>query len=381
MSQPKVDDSLTEMTLDRNRIIIHTSVIGIVVNVLLAAFKAAVGLLSHSISVTLDAVNNLSDALSSTITILGAKLAGKLPDKKHPFGHGRIEYLSAMLVSAIVLYAGLTAGVESVKKIFHPSVPEYSFVSLLIIGVAIIVKLLLGRYVSAQGKKAHSGSLEASGADALSDAALSLSVLVCAIIFMVTDLSLEPYVGVVIACFIVRAGFDMMKDTLDDILGRRPDPEVTSKIKQIVTQQEPVRGAYDLVLNNYGPDKNYASVHVELPDTMTVEEVDRLTRRIQAEVYAQTGVVIVGVGVYSYNTKNDEAGRIRNDILKIVLSHDWALQLHGFYADLEEKTIRFDVVMSFDIDPKEGLFTLRKEIEAKYPEYSIHIAPDVDISD
>ena len=381
MSQPKVDDSLTEMTLDRNRIIIHTSVIGIVVNVLLAAFKAAVGLLSHSISVTLDAVNNLSDALSSTITILGAKLAGKLPDKKHPFGHGRIEYLSAMLVSAIVLYAGLTAGVESVKKIFHPSVPEYSFVSLLIIGVAIIVKLLLGRYVSAQGKKAHSGSLEASGADALSDAALSLSVLVCAIIYMVTDLSLEPYVGVVIACFIVRAGFDMMKDTLDDILGRRPDPEVTSKIKQIVTQQEPVRGAYDLVLNNYGPDKNYASVHVELPDTMTVEEVDRLTRRIQAEVYAQTGVVIVGVGVYSYNTKNDEAGRIRNDILKIVLSHDWALQLHGFYADLEEKTIRFDVVMSFDIDPKEGLFTLRKEIEAKYPEYSIHIAPDVDISD
>lgn len=137
----------------RDAVIIRTSIIGIAANVLLAAFKAAVGLLSNSIAVILDAVNNLSDALSSIITIVGTKLAGKLPDKKHPLGYGRIEYLSAMVVSGIVLYAGITSAVESVKKVFHPEKPEYTAVSLVIIGVAVLVKIVLGRHVKAQGEK------------------------------------------------------------------------------------------------------------------------------------------------------------------------------------------------------------------------------------
>lgn len=368
-------------TLNRDRIIVRTSIIGILTNVLLAGFKAAVGLLSNSIAVILDAVNNLSDALSSVITIVGTKLAGRLPDKKHPLGYGRIEYLSALIVSAIVLYAGITSFIESVKKIIHPEKAEYTVVSLVIIAVAVVVKLILGSYVKAQGKAANSGALVASGSDAMFDAILSASVLASAVIFMLTGISLEAYVGVAISVVIIKAGIEMMAETLDDILGQRADAETTIAIKRILNEEPEVRGAYDLVLNNYGPDKNIGSVHLELPDTMTVEQVDELTRRVQAKVLNETGVILTGVGVYSYNTKNDEAAKIRNTIQKLVLSHDWALQFHGFYVDVKKKSLRFDVVMSFEIDPKDGLDTLYKEVREAYPDYDIYIAPDVDVSD
>ena len=370
-----------EVVADRDKVIIRTSITGIIANVFLAAFKAAIGIISNSIAVTLDAVNNLSDALSSVITIIGAKYAGKRPDKKHPLGHGRAEYLSALIVAAIVLYAGITSAVESVKKIIHPEAADYSVISLVIIAVAVVVKIILGQYVKSQGKKVNSGALEASGADAMFDAVLSFSVLVSAVIFMVLHISLEAYVGVVIAIFIIKSGIEMMSETLDDILGRRPDAELTKAIKHVLNEEPEVRGAFDLFLNDYGPDRYYASVHLELPDTMTVEEVDVLTRRVQAKVYKETGVILTGVGVYSYNTKNDEAAEIRNNVMKAVLSHDWALQVHGFFVDTQKREMRFDVVMSFDIDPKEGIETICKEVKALYPDYSVVAAPDVDLAD
>ena len=200
------EQTMEQSVVSRDQVIIRTSIIGIMTNVFLAAFKAFVGIVSHSIAVTLDAVNNLSDALSSIITIVGTKLAGKRPDKKHPLGHGRVEYLSAMIVSGIVLYAGITSAVESVKKIIHPEKAEYSTVSLIIIAVAIAVKLILGKYVKTQGEKVNSGSLVASGSDATFDAILSASVLASAIIFLATGISLEAWVGVVIAVFIIRSG-------------------------------------------------------------------------------------------------------------------------------------------------------------------------------
>ena len=367
--------------ISRDRIIIRTSIIGIITNVFLASFKAAVGLISNSIAVTLDAVNNLSDALSSIITIVGTKLAGKLPDRKHPLGYGRIEYLSAMIVSGIVLYAGITSGVESVKKIIEPELPDYSIISLVIIAVAVAVKILLGTFVKAQGKKVNSGSLTASGSDALFDAVLSASVLLSAVIFMLSGISLEAYVGIIISVFIIRSGIEMMRETLDEILGKRADKDVTTRIKAILCEEPAVRGAYDLILYNYGPDKDYASVHLELPDNMNVNEVDRLTRKAEAKVFKETGIILVAVGVYSYNTSDSEAARIQNDVTEKVIAHDFALQLHGFYLDPETKDMRFDVVFSFDIAPSEGLKIIYEEIKQAYPEYNINITPDVDISD
>ena len=369
------------LAADREKTIVRTSVIGIIANVLLAAFKAAVGIISNSIAVTLDAVNNLSDALSSVITIIGAKLGAKKPDKKHPLGYGRIEYLSSMIVAAIVLYAGITSLVESVKKIIHPEAADYGMVSLIIIAVAIIVKLLLGRYVKKQGENVNSGALVASGKDASFDAILSASVLASAIVFLVWGISLEAYVGVIISIVIIKAGIEMMIETLNDIIGQRGDAEMSKQIKRLVNEEPEVRGAYDLNLFNYGPDKYYGSVHMELPDTMTVDEVDVLTRKIQLKVYQETGVILTGIGVYSYNTSNDEAAEIRNTVQHTILSHDWALQMHGFYVDTINKTMRFDVVVSFDIDHKEALDIMTGEVKELYPDYDVQIIPDVDVTD
>ncbi|MBQ6585381.1 MAG: cation transporter [Coriobacteriales bacterium] len=366
---------------DRGALIVKTSIVGIVTNVLLAAFKAAVGLISNSIAVVLDAVNNLSDALSSIITIIGTKLAAKLPDKKHPLGYARVEYLTAMIVAAIVLYAGITSLVESIKKIIHPQEPSYSIVALVIIAVAVVVKLLLGAYVKRKGREANSAALVASGSDASFDAILSTGVLACAILFMLTGISLEAYVGVLISAVIIKAGIEMMMETVDDILGRRADAETSSRIKAILNEEPQVRGAYDLIINNYGPNRDYASVHLELPDTMDVREVDELTRRVEARVYQETGVILTGVGVYSYNTANDEAAQLRNAVQELVMSHDWVLQMHGFYADVAAKTMRLDAVMSFDIDSREGLAILCKELQEAFPDYAIQVVPDVDVSD
>ena len=379
MSNQKTD--LTTLAVNREKTIVRTSVIGIVTNVFLAAFKAAIGLISNSIAVTLDAVNNLSDAMSSVITIIGAKLGAKKPDKKHPLGYGRIEYLSSMIVAAIVLYAGITSLVESAKKIIHPEAADYSTVSLIIIAVAIIVKLVLGAYVKKQGEKVNSGALIASGKDASFDAILSASVLASAIVFLVWGISLEAYVGVIISIVIIKAGIEMMIETLNDIIGQRGEAEMSRQIKKLVIEEPEVRGAYDLTLFNYGPDKYYGSVHMELPDTMTVDKVDVLTRKIQIKVDQETGVILTGIGVYSYNTTDEEAAQIRNQVQKTVLSHEWALQMHGFYVDTEEKTLRFDAVISFDIDHKEAIEILHKELQELYPDYTLQIVADIDAAD
>ena len=312
------------------------------------------------------------------MTIIGAKLGSKQPNKKHPLGYGRIEYLSSMIVAAIVLYAGITSAVESVKKIISPETADYSTVSLVIISVAIVAKLILGQYVKRQGKKYNSGALVASGSDALFDAILSASVLASAIVYLVWNVSLEAYVGVVISVFIIKAGIEMMIETVNDILGKRNDKEEADRIRALLCEEPEVRGAYDLILFNYGPNKNYGSVHLELSDTMTVDDVDRLTRRVQAKVYLETGVILTGIGVYSYNTSDEEAAKIRNTVQETVLAHDWALQLHGFYADTENKTMRFDAVLSFDIERAEALEILTKEVQALYPDYVLQIVPDFD---
>ena len=189
---------------------------------------------------------------------------------------------------------------------------------------------------------------------------------------------MEAYIGVLIALIIIKAGIEMMVETLNDILGKHSNREEAEEVKRIICEEEEVRAAYDLIMYNYGPNKNYASVHVELPDTMTVDEVDRLTRRIQTNVYLKSGVILTGIGVYSYNTSNEEVSLIRNDVQRVVMTHDWALQMHGFYADTKRKTIQFDVVLSFDVDPSEAVNILTREVQAIYPDYALQIVPDID---
>ena len=367
---------------NRSRVIIRTSVIGILANVFLAAFKAVVGLTATSIAIVMDAVNNVSDAASSVITIIGTKLAGKEPDRKHPFGYGRIEYLSAMIISLLVLYAGVTAFVESVKKIIHPDTPDYSTVSLIIVGAAVLVKIVLGRYVKGVGEKVNSDSLINSGADATMDAVISASTLVAAAIYLLFGVSLEAWLGALIAAVIIKSGIEMLRDTLSKILGERADAELARDIKETVTGYPEISGAYDLVLHNYGPDAYNGSVHIEVPDTLSADDLDKLIRKVTLEVHRKHNVILTAIGVYSINTKDPEAAAAREKVLRIVTEDPHVLQMHGFYLDREEKTLRFDIVVSFDAKDRRLVHReICEKVQKEFPDYTLQVAMDTDFSE
>ncbi|MBQ6674572.1 MAG: cation transporter [Ruminococcus sp.] len=370
-----------ELMQSRGKTIVRTSMIGIGANILLAAFKAFVGLAASSVAIVSDAVNNLTDALSSIITIVGTKLAAKAPDKKHPMGHGRAEYMTALVVSAIVFYAGITIFIDSVKKIVHPSSPSYTAASIIILAAAVVVKIILGSYTKAVGKRVNSGSLEASGADALNDAILSSSVLASAVIFMIWGLDIEAYIGILIAIMILKAAYEMISEAVSDMLGKRADKELSHAIKQTIARSEGVHGVYDLILNNYGPDNYIASAHVEVDDNMTAAEIDALSRVVQAQVYSEHSVILAALGVYAVNTGSDEISRLRSDIRHMVMQHDGALQMHGFFIDQKTSTVSFDVIIDFAVDRQAVYQDIVKEVSEKYPQYHFSVALDTDFSD
>ena len=363
--------------MDRQRKIIKTSIIGIVVNLILVAFKATIGILVNSIAITLDAVNNLTDALSSIITIIGTKLAGKAPDKNHPYGYGRIEYFSSVIIATIVLWAGITALQESWPKIFNPDVTSYTTVSLIIIAVAVIVKFILGRYVKGIGEKINSQALVASGSDAFFDAILSLSTLIAAIISIFFHISLEGILGVIISLVIIKASIDMLKETIDSMIGVRVDSELSKKIKDSVEEVDGVWGAYDLILHNYGPENMIGSVHVEVDDDLTAEDIHTLSRVISTKVYGELSIILT-VGIYA---RNDKYEYIRRDLEEITSEYEEVLQIHGFYVYETEKLISFDIIVDFDADREKVKEEILSKIKAQYPEFNYLIIDDYDISD
>ena len=308
----------------------------------------------------------------SLITIVGTKLAGKAPDKKHPFGYGRIEYLSAMIISMIVLYAGITSFVESVKQIIHPETPEYTPVSLIIVAVAVVVKILLGRYVKSVGVRVNSDSLVNSGEDATLDSVISASTLVAAGIFLLFHVSLEAWLGAIISLVIIKSGVEMLRDTISQILGERNDKELARAIHDTVVSFPEVQGAYDLVLNNYGPDNWNGSIHIEVPDTCSADSLDQLIREITMKVIREHHVILTAVGVYSVNTKDEE----------IVLSHEFVTQMHGFYLMKEQKTMRFDIVVSFDAEDRRAVHREAvADVQKAFPDYQLQAAMDTDFAE
>ena len=366
----------------REKTVIKTSIIGITANVFLAAFKAVIGMMTHSIAIILDAVNNISDAGSSLITIIGTKLAGKEPDKKHPFGHGRIEYLSAMIISVIVLYAGITSLVESIKQILHPETPEYSTVSLIIVAVAVVVKIVLGRYVKAVGVSVNSDSLINSGEDATLDSVISASTLLAAGLFLLFHVSLEAWLGAAISLVIIKSGVEMLRDTISHILGERNDLELAKGIRQTVLSFPDVHGAYDLVLNNYGPNTWNGSIHIEVPDTFTAAQLDQLIRDITLKVLEKHHVILTAVGVYSINTKDPEVMAAQKKVTEIVFTHEFVTQIHGFYLLKEQKAMRFDIVISFNAKDRKAVYReVVEDVQKAFPDYKLMVAMDTDFAE
>ena len=363
--------------MSRQDKIVKTSIIGIVVNLILVAFKATVGILVNSIAITLDAVNNLTDALSSIITIIGAKLAGRAPDKNHPYGYGRIEYFSSVIIAAIVLWAGITALMESWPKIFNPDVTSYNTVSLIIIAVAVVVKFALGKYVKNVGEVINSQALVASGSDAFFDAILSFSTLVAAIISIFWHISLEGILGVIISIVIIKASIDMLRETLDSMIGARVDSELSRKIKESICEVPEVYGAYDLSLHNYGPEDMQGSVHVEIDGDLTALEIQNLSRQITLKIYNEFSIALT-IGIYA---RNDKYSNIRSELDSIASQYDEILEIHGFIVYGDQNLITFDMIVDFDADRQKVKDEVLEKITSRHPEFNYMIIDDYDVSD
>lgn len=374
---------VTITSSERETAIVRTSAIGIAANVALAAFKAAVGILSNSIAVTLDAVNNLSDAISSIITIVGTKLSNKKADREHPFGHGRIEYITTTVIAAIIMYAGISSLIKSIQDIMDPVTPDYSPLSLVIIAVAVLVKIILGHYVRSVGNRVNSDTLIASGSDALFDATLSTSVLTAALIFIFTKISLEAYVGVIISVFIIKASIELLQGSIKEIIGMRPDAALSTLIYDIVKEDPDAEGVYDLIIHNYGPDRFVGSFHTEVLDTTSAIEIDTMTRRLSTEIYKQTSgkIILAAIGIYARNTTDNRIVKMRTEVTEMALAHEGVLQVHGFIADIENQFMAFDTVIEFGYDGKQIVHDIIHEVEAAYPDMNVSVLLDRDTSD
>lgn len=367
---------------ERKSVIVRTSIIGIVANLFLSAFKAVIGWFSHSIAITLDAVNNLTDAVSSIITMIGAHIAGKDPDKKHPFGHGRTEYISTLAIGTIITYAGVTAGIESVKNIIHPTTPDYKNVMFIVLGVAVAVKVFLALFFINRGKKVSSDSLTASGKDALSDVLISAGTIIAAVVYLIFGISLEAYLGVLISALIIKAGIEILVETISKLLGEGTDVELVKKVKKTIVEHEGVMGAYDLVFNNYGQDIYIGSVHIEVVDTMTANEIDILTRHITKDIFDEFHIQLSAIGIYCHPTKDPAIIKLREDVSRIARDHQYVNQVHGFYANLDEKVMRFDMVISFDAPSRAELYQhVIGDLKKAYPDYEISAGMDADFNE
>ena len=367
--------------MNRSSQIIRTSVIGIISNVLLAAFKAVVGIIASSVAIVMDAVNNLSDALSSVITIIGTKLSQRPADREHPFGFGRIEYFSAIIIAVIVLSTGITSLIESVKKIIEPTEPIYTTATLIVIIVAIVVKLLLGWYVKKKGKELKSDALTASGSDALFDAVITTATLVSAGIMLIWGVSLDGILGALISLVIIKAGIEMLASPVNELLGARVSPDLIREIKQEVMGVDGVRGVFDIILHNYGPDVMIGSLHVNVLDTMSAHEIHGLTRQISTLLFERHGIILT-VGVYAVATGENQRSELQDKVIQTLAGHKELVQVHGFYYSEKDRMLSVDVVPDISCHDDVALCKqLTEEIQALVPGLQVGIVIDHNYSE
>ena len=287
-----------------------------------------------------------------------------------------------MFISLFILYAGITSLIESIKKIIEPETPNYTNVSFLIIAVTVIVKIILGLYVKSIGEKVNSDSLVASGNNAKFDAIISFSTLFAGVVFILFKIKIEAYLGIIISIVIIRGGYGILKETVADLIGERIDSKLAKDIKDYINSYDEVKGTYDLIINDYGPNVLVGSAHIEVSDKMTAYEIDTLQREIAKKVYNKFKIYITGLSIYSSNSNDKNINEMKDKIDKILYNFPHVMQMHGFYLDEVKKIVKFDVVISFDDKEKHNTVkNIISEITKLYPNYEFQITIDNDISD
>lgn len=378
----KMEDSTGDGKVSYNRIIkvVITSVVGIVVNLILGGIKVFVGLASNSIAIISDAVNNFTDSVSSLVTIITMVIVGRGATRKHPFGFGRIEYFTSMIIAALVLFAGGEFLISSVKKIISPEPTSYTWVSIVLLVVAILAKIALGFYTKSRGKKLNSPNLEASGADALSDAIITSVTLIGALISIFTDIVIDGFIGALVSIFVLKAGFEIMLGVVGELLGKRPDEELAEEIMEEIRHYDGIVGAYDLILHNYGPNVYIGNVNVELDESISIRDAYEIIHPLNVELFNKYGVFFY-FGFYSINVSDEDVKTMRETVTKVLMEDPDILQIHAFYVDTTKKNMSFDAVMDFSVKTTlEKSQKLKKKLLEIYPDYDITVVADRDFT-
>lgn len=365
--------------MKRGHKIVVTSLVAVLTNLALATTKYFIGLAAHSPAITSDAANNFSDAMGGLITIIGTKLSQKPSDKTHPFGYGRIEYFTTAIVAFLVLYVGIDALRESLHSILHPVAPEFSSLSLWLVALALGVKLVLGLWLKKRGKAIPAPAITASGVDSLNDSILSLATLISALLAHFAHIDIGGWLGLIIAGFILKSGYDLIMEPLSMLLGERTDSALTDAVKQTIGEHKPVEGVYDLIINSYGENFSVGSAHIQIPDIMSARQIDELTRRITQSVWKKYRIVLT-LGIYASNISDPVSKEIRQIVVLILKDYPDLIQMHGFYVDLRLHIVAFDLIFPFEAPSHQYRHEIKEKLQEKLPGYTFNITLDRDFS-
>ena len=346
--------------------------VGILLNLLLSLGKFFAGLLTGSIAVTADAFNNLSDAGSSVVTLVGFKLAGQKADDGHPFGHGRIEYLAGLLVSLLILMVGVELGKTSIEKIFHPEQVDFSLVTVVILIASILVKLWMCLFNRNLGRRIGSAAMEATATDSLSDVVATSAVLAGTLMGKFIGVSIDGWVGVVVAIFILRAGWGAAKDTVDPLLGSAPDPALVKEIQDVVLSHKQVVGMHDLVIHDYGPGRRMCSFHAEVPQNADIMEAHDAIDHIEREIYQKFGVETTA-HMDPIATEDEAVNSLREQVRDLVREVNPDMNIHDFRVTRgpQHTNLIFDVVVPHrsKVSDEEIAGEITRRVQALDPSY------------
>ena len=357
----------------RDDIITVTSGLNIAMNMLISVAKIIIGSISSSIAIVSEGLNNMTDALTSVLTLLGAKLAKKHPDEKHPFGYGRIEYLVGLIIAVAILFSGFEVLKSSVSLIFEPKEMDISYLALAIVAGSAVIKFLVGTYTVKMGTKADSGALVGVGLDSRSDSYSSIITIVTSLVFILSGISLDAYAGIIIAALILKAGYDVLKDTVSDLLGRPGEKELATKIYELVRKTDGVLAAADMMLHNYGPDAWSGSVNVEMDHSMTAGEIYRTLHRLQLDIMHEYSVTMV-FGVYAVDNDHDDAKALRKHIADFVKAHEHVKSFHAVFLCEEEKEIYTDFIVDYKLRDWDALHDeFCSAMNELYPGYRVEL--------
>ncbi len=362
----------------REGVITMTSGLGIVVNILIAALKVLVGAATASIAIISEGVNNATDAATSVLTLVGAKLSSRRPTEKHPFGYGRIEYLTGLIIAALILFTGFELLTESVKLIFNPSPLALTEVTLVIIAVTALIKFLLGVYTIKKGKSVSSDSLTAVGIECRNDSFVSLITLLSAGIFLIFDFSVDAYAGILTSAIVLKAGFDVLKETVSNLLGKSGDHELAITLYRMIVGTEGILGAADMMLHNYGPDAYSGSVNVEIRHDENIGDIYRRIHALQLKIMHEYHVTMV-FGIYAVDDKTEEARQMRRVIGSFVAEREHIKSFHALYHDQSENRIYCDFIVDYALRDYEGLEReFLAYMKEHYPEDSIELTVETE---